>query len=176
VNALSTSPTQVEISGPRGILALEFKTFAYPFYGDKGRELPPAPGAARRDDMGRATLLHFAPGRFLAPKPGLLIARYFETLAAAGVGVAFDVEGKWSNITLVGDSAQRLLSATIDTTEVLAHRECAAVRLFDCPSVLACQGRRDFEVWVEASYAEDLRRSFERVARHLSQHDDARVR
>jgi sarcosine oxidase gamma subunit len=161
---VSTRPTQLEINGPRGIVSLELKTFAYPFSrGEGSAELPVAPGAVERDDMGRATLLHFAPGRFLAPEPSLSLVERLEALAATGVGVTFNVEGKWNNITLAGSAAQRVLAATIDSAAVLADRECAAVRLFDCPTVLARQGH-DFDIWVEASYAKDLRASLERVA------------
>jgi sarcosine oxidase gamma subunit len=139
--------------------ALEFKAFEFPLTGAAAAELPASPGAVRRDtdvgsdsSTGRAVLLHFAPGRFLAPAPTPDTQRRLLTLQAAGVGAVFDVQGKWQAFALTAPGAERALSSTIDLAQALGGRDCAALHLFDCPAVLS---RRSggFEVWVEASYA-----------------------
>jgi hypothetical protein len=145
--------------------ALEFKAFEFPLTGAAAAELPASPGAVERgtsidagtgiDDgssIGRAVLLHFAPGRFLAPTPTPDTERRFLALQAAGVGAMFDVEGKWQAFALTAPGAERALSSTIDLAQALAGRDCAALNLFDCPAVLSRRGA-GFEVWVEASYA-----------------------
>jgi sarcosine oxidase gamma subunit len=139
--------------------ALEFKAFEFPLTGAAAAELPASPGAVRRDtdvgsdsSTGRAVLLHFAPGRFLAPAPTPDTERRLLALQGAGVGAVFDVEGKWQAFALTAPGAERALSSTIDLAQALGGRDCAALHLFDCPAVLS---RRSggFEVWVEASYA-----------------------
>jgi len=143
---------------------LEFKTFTYPLAGGPGVDLAVAPGTVRRDSAGRATLLHFAPGRFLLPAPTPDLARQIDSLGRADVGVAFDVDGKWRELTITGSGADRLLSSGTDVTAMLAHRDCAALQLFDCPVVLA--RRTDgFDLWVQASYATDLRKALDRIHR-----------
>jgi heterotetrameric sarcosine oxidase gamma subunit len=143
--------------------ALEFKTFLFPLVGTATADLPAPPGAAWRDGAGHATLLHFAPGRFLAPAPTAEIARHLAALEATGVGRLFDVDGKWRALTVAGPGAARLLSAGADAEAVLAHRDCAALTLLDCPVVLARVGE-GFDLWVQASYATDLRASLERLS------------
>jgi hypothetical protein len=157
-------------SGP-GLEALEFKAFEFPLTGAAAAEFPASPGSVRRDtgiaagagigagtgidddsSTGRAVLLHFAPGRFLAPAPTLDTERRLLTLQAAGVGAVFDVQGKWQAFALTAPGAERALSSTIDLTQALGGRDCAALHLFDCPAVLSRRGG-GFEVWVEASYA-----------------------
>ena len=145
--------------------ALEFKAFEFPLTAAAAAELPASPGALQRGtDMGagtgidngsstgRAVLLHFAPGRFLAPAPTPDTERRLLALQAAGVGALFDIEGKWQAVALTAPGAERALSSTIDLAQALGGRDCAALHLFDCPAVLS---RRSggFEVWVEASYA-----------------------
>ena len=156
----------IRIERSSATAALEFKAFGFPLIGPATTELPDRPGAVERDVSGRATLLHFAPGRFLAPAPTAETARHLAALADAGVGASFDVEGKWQEFALSGSSAERVLAATIDARAVLGQRDCAAVQLFDCPCVLA--RRKDgYDVWVEASYALDLGESFARVGKEL---------
>ena len=151
-------------SGP-GLEALEFKAFEFPLTGAASAELPASPGSVRRDTgigagtgidngsiTGRAVLLHFAPGRFLAPAPSPDTERHLLALQAAGVGAVFDVQGKWQAFALTAPGAERALSSTIDLTQALGGRDCAALHLFDCPAVLSRRGG-GFEVWVEASYA-----------------------
>ena len=145
--------------------ALEFKAFEFPLTGAAAAELPASPGAVQRgtdigagtgidngSSTGRAVLLHFAPGRFLAPAPTTDTERRLLALQAAGVGAVFDVQGKWQAFALTAPGAERALSSTIDLTQALGGRDCAALHLFDCPAVLSRRGG-GFEVWVEASYA-----------------------
>jgi heterotetrameric sarcosine oxidase gamma subunit len=150
------------IDGPVAVAAREFKTFMFPLVGTATADLPAPPGAIQRDGSGRTALLHFAPGRFLAPAPSADLVRHLDALETAGVGAVFDVTGKWRAIRIVGAGAERLLAAGLDVGTVLSHRECAAAHLFDCPVVLARAGAA-FELWVQASYATDLAASLERV-------------
>jgi heterotetrameric sarcosine oxidase gamma subunit len=151
------------IEGPGEDRGLEFKTYLFPLVGTATADLPAPPGAAWRDAGGRATLLHFAPGRFLAPAPSEELARHLAALEAAGVGALFEVSGKWRAFTVEGEGAVRLLAAGLDADAVLAHRDCAAVTLFDCPAVLA-RTAAGFALWVHASCASDLRAGLERLA------------
>jgi len=140
------------IEGPALQRMLEFKTFEFPLAGTAVAELPAPPGAVQRDAGGRAALLHFAAGRFLVPAPVPDLDRHLAALQAAGVGAVFDVDGKWRTFSLEGRGAQRVLACTVDLTQVLQHRECAALYLFDCPAILARRAEA-FDVWIEASYA-----------------------
>ena len=160
---VSTAPqSEVRLEGPGAGRGLEFKTFLFPLVGTATADLPAPPGAAWHDPAGRATLLHFAPGRFLAPAPTPELARHLAALEAAGIGALFDVDGKWRAFTLEGAGAAALIAAGLDAEAALAHRDCAAVTLFDCPVVLA-RIAGGFELWVHASYATDLRGSLERL-------------
>jgi len=150
------------IDGPLALEAREFKTFMFPLVGSATADLPAPPGAVQRDGEGRAALLHFAPGRFLAPAPGADLIRHLDALAAAGVGAVFNVTGKWRSIEVAGTGAERLLAAGVDVATVLGHRECAAVQLLDCPVVLT-RSSAGFELMVQASYATDLAASLERI-------------
>ena len=137
---------------------LEFKSFKFPLIDTAMIHLPVSPGAVERDASGRAALLHIGPGRFLVPAPTPELVRRLDTLQAAGVGALFDVDGKWRAFALTGPSYERVLSSTIDLSQVLANRDCAALHLFDCPAVLA--RRPDaFDVWIEASFAGAFRES-----------------
>ena len=145
--------------------ALEFKAFEFPLTAAAAAALPASPGAVQRgtgigadtdidngSNTGRAVLLHFAPGRFLAPAPTPDTERRLLALQAAGVGAVFDVEGKWQAFALTAPRAERALASTIDLTQALDGRDCAALHLFDCPAILSRRGG-GFELWIEASYA-----------------------
>jgi sarcosine oxidase gamma subunit len=147
---------QSRIEGPTPQRMLEFTTFKFPLVGTATIDLPASPGAVQRDGSGQPTLLHFAPGRFLAPMPTPDLVRHLDALQSAGVGALFDVDGRWQAFALTGPGAERLLSSTINVTEVLADRECAALHLFDCPAALARRADA-FDLWVEASYATAFR-------------------
>lgn len=150
------------IDGPVAVAAREFKTFLFPLVGTSTTDLPAPPGAVQRDAAGQAALLHFAPGRFLAPTPAADMVRHLDALEAAGVGAVFNVAGKWHAVRLTGAGAARLLASDVDVAAALSHRDCAAVLLFDCPVVLA-RAVDGFELWVQASYATDLAGSLERI-------------
>ena len=132
---------------------LEFKTFAYPLTGAAGTAsgLLPAPGGVRRDAAGAATLLHVGPGWFVVPEPSLELEAALEALAASGLGVIFDVTGKWQRLSS-GLVAVTRLAAAFDVAAVMANRECAAVAVLDCPCIVARRGE-EFDCWVLASYA-----------------------
>jgi heterotetrameric sarcosine oxidase gamma subunit len=143
---------------------LEFKTFRFPFAKTPNIDLPPSPGAARREPSGRAVLLHFAPGRFLAPAPTPEMERHLDALQSAGIGAVFDVDGKWQAFELTGPGAERVLSYSVNLTQVLGNRDCASLHLFDCPAVLA-RRTAAFDLWVERSYAEALRERLDELCR-----------
>lgn len=154
------------IDGPILHPVLEFKTFKYPLTGTIMENLWASLGAVQRDRSGRAVLMHFAVGRFLAPSPTSDVVAMLTALQSAGVGALVDVRGKWRAFVLTGPAAERLLSSTVNLTLVLGNRGCAALHLFDCPSVLAL--RADvFEVWVEASYAAGFRLCLDDVLQSL---------
>jgi sarcosine oxidase gamma subunit len=105
--------------------------------------------------------LNFAPRRWLLREatPELL------DKIASGTAVLVDVSGKWQRIYLTGPQASPTLHRAIAVESVLAGRACAAVRIFDCPCVLA-RAKDGFDVWVEASYAEALRASLDTARMH----------
>lgn len=157
------TPLDCRIVGPASVAAREFKTFLFPLAGPSTADLPAGPGAVQHDAPGRPALLHFAPGRFLAPAPAPEMVRHLDALAASGVGSVFDVTGKWRHVRVVGRDAKRLLASGIDVAAVLLHHECAAVQLFDCPVVLA-RASDGYDLWVQASYATDFVRSLRRIS------------
>ncbi len=158
----SHGTAQLVIEGPGEARALEFKAFLFPLVGPATADLPAPPGAAWHDAAGRPTLLHFAPGRFLAPVPTAELARHLAALEAARVGSLFDVNGKWRVLAVTGHGAERLLAAGADVEAMLQHRDCAALTLFDCPVVVA-RAPGGYALFAYASYAQDLRASLERL-------------
>ena len=128
-----------------------------------GAGWPAAPGAVRRSADGRPELLHVAPGRWLVPEPGAALRALLDTRVAEGLGAIVDVEGKWCRLTLSGSGAARLLASGTSLAAVLAGRDCALLKLFDAPVVLA-RGAPGFEVWVPASYLASLQAQLEAVA------------
>jgi len=130
----------------------EFKAFRYPIVGISKVDLPVLPGNIECDSDDRPILLHFAPGHLFLPAPNADRVGRLDMLQASGVGMLFDVHGKWRAFVLKGSRADGLLSSTVDLAKVLGRRQCAAVHLFDCPAILARRMDR-FDVWVEASYA-----------------------
>jgi hypothetical protein len=154
------------IEGPALERMLEFKAFEFPLLVEASAGLPASPGAVQRDASGRALLLHFAAGRFLAPAPTPDRVRHLDALQAAGVGALFDVDGKWRRFALTGPGASRVLASAVDLGVALRHRDCAALQLFDCPAVLASRAGA-FDVWVEASYATALHGHLKDVLRAL---------
>lgn len=131
---------------------LEFAAHSWPSREVAGADWPAGPGAVRRDARQQPSLLHYAPGRWLAPACNTEQQAMLEAAAVAGVGVLIDVTGKWSGLDLSGPGAARLLAFTIDIDAVLADRECAAVTLLDCPAIVA-RSASGFHLWIQASYA-----------------------
>ena len=132
-----------------------------------GRDWPIAAGAVSRSPSGGAALLHFAPGRWLAPDPEAGLAARLDALVNAGAGLLADVTGKWQSITLPHAGAARVLAAGVALDAVLAERGCAALWLFDCPVVLARAGER-FDLWVQSSYAPSLIAALESVRTRIA--------
>lgn len=107
------------------------------------------PGYASIQDDTR--LMHFAPRFLLA----INHAGTIPPIAATAGPVAVDVTGKWHGYRLHGSLSSNVLAAGAQTGTVLAGRNCAALSLFDCPTVLL-QAAGSSEVWVPASYADSL--------------------
>lgn len=127
--------------------------FAAPRGADLPRSFGGAPGAIMRLQE-RAVALHFAPSRWLLPDAeSALLAE-----AAAADALSIDVEGKWRCFEIRGPQAAAVLSAGVNLPAVLEQRDCAAVPLFDCPTIIV-RGVGDavFDVFVHASYALSLR-------------------
>jgi len=156
----SHAAASLRIEGPLLQRTYEFQTFKFPPADAAMADLPLSPGAVHRNASGQATVLHFAPGRFLLSGPEPDIIRHFAALQEAAIGALVDVEGKWRAFALSGPGVERALSSTVDLTLVLAERDCAALYLFDCPAVLAHRTHA-FDLWVEASYAAALLESLD---------------
>jgi heterotetrameric sarcosine oxidase gamma subunit len=112
-------------------------------------------GAVRYDAQGRSLLLHFAPGRWLAPDPIDETRSLLGAAALAGAGVVIEVTGKWDALLIRGPGATRLLACAIGIEAALDARDCAALTLFDCPVTLA-RVSQGFGVWVQSSYTADF--------------------
>lgn len=140
---------------------LEFAAFSWPQVGGELGNWPSDAGAVQRDTLNRAILLHFAPGRVLAPDPSAATEALLDAAAAQGVGSSIDVTGKWEHYIIAGPDAARLLACAIEVGAVLEKRECAAVTLFDCPAVIA-RAHAGFELWLQSSYSADFLATAER--------------
>jgi hypothetical protein len=70
-------------------------------------------------------------------------------------------------VQFVGTSVRRVLSSDADLTLVLCDRECAAVWLFDCPTILVTM-QGGFEAWVEASYLHSFVANAARIHEQLA--------
>jgi heterotetrameric sarcosine oxidase gamma subunit len=134
---------------------VEFKAYSYPIAGAWAATFPTAPGAVARDGMGRCELLHIAPGHWLIPEPSPQVAARLDVAASAGAGVQIGVDGKWQAVRFTGPGAQRVLARTVALDAILDGRDCAALTLFDCPSIIA-RSDAAFDIWVQASYAADF--------------------
>ena len=119
------------------------------------RGWPTRPGSVLRDEKGRPVLLHFAPERWLIPAPTLTLLQELTAPERRSWGALIDVEGKWQEVRIAADCAQRILARSIDVETVLAARECAAIMLFDCPAILA---RHDatINLWIAASFVQSF--------------------
>ena len=156
------APGGVEVTEHDPAACLEFIAPRAADLGWLGAGWPVAPGAVDRATDGRVELLHFASGRWLVPEPTAALRVMLDTRAAEGLGAIVDVEGKWRRLTLAGPGAARLLGSGTSLEGVLAGRDCALLRLFDAPVVLARDAER-FEIWVQASYFAGFRAQLEAV-------------
>jgi heterotetrameric sarcosine oxidase gamma subunit len=157
---MSEDGTACRIDRLAGTCTLEFAAYAGPAAAVTAA-WPSAPGAVRYDAQRRPQLLHFAPGRWLAPDPDAEIRALLADAALAEAGVVLDVTGKWDALRISGAGASRLLACAIAVEPVLEARDCAAVTLFDCPAILT-RAADGFALWVQSSYATDFAASAER--------------
>lgn len=116
---------------------------------------PLNPGEIQYDAAGRYIALHFAPDRWLVPdaRPEILAA--LNGLDEAGLGTLVDVSGKWQWLQMNSNRALRALGSCISVDAVSHGRSCAAVTLFDCPTILS-RSDDHFDIWVMSSYAESF--------------------
>jgi sarcosine oxidase gamma subunit len=128
---------------------------------------PHAPGAVRFDAQQRAVLLHFAPGRWLAPDPDLETRSLLAGAAQRGIGTLVDASGKWDAVLILGPGAARLLACDLAIEAILSDRDCAAVTLFDCPATVA-RAPEGFALWVHSSYTTDFMATAERFRTSLA--------
>jgi hypothetical protein len=137
---------------------VEFVAYTYPLQVD-GVCLPQAPGAAVRDGQ-EPILLHVAPGRWFAPAASEGLRA--QLLALSEYGALNEVEGKWQRFNLEGRDSTAVLAETIDIVAILKDRDCAAVHLFDCPSIVT-PVIGGYAVWTRASHRLHLQTEFKRL-------------
>jgi sarcosine oxidase gamma subunit len=140
---------------------LEFVAFEHDLEPLRAGSWPIGPGEIRASAAGAPLLMHFAPGRWLAPDPGVEARQMVEVAAVLGLGVSVDVTGKWVPMQLEGVDAARVLASTIDIRALLGGRRCAAAHLFDCPTIVATAGD-GYGLWVGASYTAAFAAAIER--------------
>ena len=152
---------------------LEFAAYRWPEDQDAKPGWPSAAGALARDNDDNASLLHFAPGRVLAPDPSASTEALLDAAASQSMGTRIDVTGKWERYTVRGPGAARLLACALSLDAVLGNRDCAAVTIFDCPAIVA-RCRDGFDLWVLSSYAGDFLAAAENFRAVLQRPDYAR--
>jgi hypothetical protein len=152
---MSSSNTACTIEHRLQQRVLEFAAYRWPEPGEVKPGWPSAAGALARDVDDGASLLHFAPGRVLAPDPSASTEALLDERASQGLGTRIDVTGKWEQFSVRGPGAARLLACAFSLDAVLGQRDCAAVTIFDCPAIVA-KCREGFDLWVLASYAGDF--------------------
>lgn len=145
---------------------LEFAAYRWPASGFGAADWPTEPGSVQRDAALRPLLLHFSPGRWLAPAPTVAMEARFDAAARAARGGSIDVTGKWQHLLVTGVGSGRLLACAINIAAVLAGRGCAAAVLFDCPAIVA-PAAGGYELWVQASYGADFLATAGRFAAEL---------
>jgi heterotetrameric sarcosine oxidase gamma subunit len=158
---VNRNDTTCRIESRPAARVLEFCAYRWPAPQDLGADWPSAPGAIRYDAIQQPELLHFAPGRWLAPDPKPELAALLQAAASAGTGTLVDVTGKWDRVIVSGAQATRVLASTISVDVVLNDRGCAAATLFDCPAIVLRQGTA-FTLWVQSSYGADFLAAAER--------------
>ena len=116
-----------------------------------GADWPLSPGQARRTASKGYELLHFAPGRWLAPSLSDSLQERCRGLVAGGAAVLIDVDGKWNGVMVRRAAGASVLAQSLDVELLLAERDCAAATLFDSPAILA-RTESHYHLWVQASY------------------------
>ena len=144
-----------------GYRVLEFVAFDRGLVPLRVTSWPTGPGEFRASAAGAPLLLHFAPGRWLVPNPGVEALQMVEVAAVSGVGTCVDVTGRWVPMRFEGVDAVRVLASTIDIRALLGGRGCAAAHLFDCPAIVATAGD-GYGLWIGASYAAAFAAAIER--------------
>jgi hypothetical protein len=127
----------------------EFFCYAAPAATDG---FPLEPGQIQCAADGRATLLHFAPRRWLVPSPSAALHTRLADLENRGRGALIDVDGKWQMLRIA--DAAGILGRSINVEALLRNRQCAAGVVFDCPVILARGASVD--LWVASSYLDSL--------------------
>lgn len=115
---------------------------------------PSAPGPGAPGECvirGDNRILHFAPGTWLSLECDSSIASDPPTPDA----ILTNVTGKWIGLRLTGRHVQNVLASHIAVNVILKNRQCAALRICDCPAVLVLTGEVR-EVWTHASYRNSL--------------------
>ena len=166
-----SAPSSCSIEPRPSARVLEFIAFQWPPGAFDAAAWPCAPGAVLRDAAQQPRLLHFSPGRWLLPAPTPKLAAQLDAATRAGLGVTIDASGKWERLDIVGPGAARLLACAIEIHGVLEGRDCAAVRLFDCPAVVA-RVQHGYAVWVQASYVGDFLATAGRFRATLGGHQE----
>lgn len=116
-----------------------------------GADWPLAPGQVRRAAANDYELLHFAPGRWLAPALSHSLHERCQQLIASGAAVLIDVDGKWHGVVVPRAAGASVLAQSLDVELMLGARDCAATTLFDSPAILA-RTESHYHIWVQASY------------------------
>ena len=113
-----------------------------------------SPGFAAK--YGSHFLLHFAPDFVLEINGNASVP---PALLGSNV-VEVEVTGKWRGMSLAEPLALQVISTGTNIERVLRDRNCAAIRLFDCPVVLV-RLHNQFYLFVLASYENSLRMAIE---------------
>ena len=146
---MSENHDHCRIEHAAGAIAYEFAYYDGSAL-QQGALWPGSPGTVRT--VGAApVLMHYAPGRWLAPTPDAGTLSLLAEAQQAGTGIMVEVTGKWDTLRILGPGAARLLACTINWHMVLEERDCAAVTLFDCPAILM-RAADGFAIWVQSSY------------------------
>ena len=167
---MTNHPNHCRIDRTVDASAYEFVSFSWPAPNLPEAHWPNAPGAVRWDDRSRPLLLHFAPGRWLAPQPTPQTLAFLGEAARSGTGTLTDVTGKWDALQIRGPGATRLLACTVNYEVLLGNRDCASATLFDCPAILM-RTADGVSMWVQSSYTAHFLATAERFRTALEGDD-----
>ena len=115
------------------------------------------PGSIQRP-LATGAILLIAPGRWLLMGDALSShASELALLRERGASLV-DVSAKWCRFEFAAARAHECLSRVVDLHLVMGGRDCAAITVLDCPSLLVRSGAA-YELWVMRSFAEWLHRT-----------------